>query len=372
VRKKVIVSVINDLVTDQRVHKGCQTLDDLGFDVLLVGRVMRKSPKMDGRQYSHRRMKLLFEKGPLFYAEYNIRLFLFLLFRRSNLLVSNDLDTLLPNYLVSKLKGLPLVYDSHEYFTEVPELVERKIVQIVWKLIERSIFPKLKHVITVNDSIADLFDKDYGVRPVVVRNIPRKANKENISSREDLGLPIDKNIIILQGSGINVDRGAEELVEAMQFVKNALLLVVGGGDVIEDLKEMTLSLGISKEVLFKPRMPYEEMILYTQVADLGITFDKSTNINYKFSLPNKLFDYIRAGVPVLSSDLPEINKIITKYDVGDFILNHDPKSISDKLNNVLADKGLMAKWKKNCSFAAQELTWENEEKTLIEIYSNYV
>lgn len=371
-KRKVIVSVINDLVTDQRVHKVCQTLINIGFDVVLVGRKMKSSPAMNERPYKYRRMKLVFEKGPLFYAEFNIRLFIFLLFKSSNLLVSNDLDTLLPNYLISKIKKLPLVYDSHEYFTEVPELVDRKIVQSIWKFIERSIFPKLKHVITVNDSIADLFEKDYGLRPLVVRNIPRKANNDLISTREKLGLPNDKNIIILQGSGINVDRGAEELVESMKFVENTLLLIIGGGDVIEYLKKLTISLGISDKILFKSRMPYEEMIQYTRVSDLGITFDKSTNINYKYSLPNKLFDYIHAGVPVLSSDLPETKKIIIKYNVGDYILDHDPESISDKLNNVLADKELMAKWKKNCSFAAQELTWENEEKTLKEIYSNYV
>ncbi len=371
-RKRVIVSVINDLVTDQRVNKVCQTIGKFDCDILLVGRRLRDSPEMDKRNYKVIRMKLFFEKGAFFYAEYNIRLFLLLLFKRCSLLVSNDLDTLLPNYIVSKVKRIPLVYDSHEYFTEVPELVNRKRVQSVWKYIERNIFPKLTDVITVNDSIAELFENDYGLKPVVVRNIPRKQQHVNKVSRNDLGLPNDKPILILQGSGINVDRGSEELIEAMPYIENAILLIIGGGDVIDKLKGMVNNLGINNRVIFEPRLPYLKMMEYTSVSDLGITFDKSNNLNYKFSLPNKLFDYIQAGTPVLSSSLPEIEKVIVKYKVGDFIIDHNPKNIANKINHILNNQSIMDEWKKNCRFAAQELTWENEEKILIKIYSKYV
>lgn len=371
-KKRVIVSVINDLVTDQRVRKVCQTISSMNCDVLLVGRQLESSPVMDEREYEVHRMKLLFEKGPLFYMEYNLRLFFFLLFRKANMLISNDLDTLLPNFLISKFKGTPLVYDSHEYFTEVPELVSRQHIQRIWKTIEQYIFPRLTDVITVNDSIAGLFENDYGVRPEVVRNIPRSISDIIKVSRKSLGLPDDKPILILQGSGINVDRGAEELVQAMPSIDNAILLFVGGGDVLVKLKQLVTDLGINERVIFKPRLPYEEMMKYTSVSDLGLTLDKSNNLNYKFSLPNKLFDYIQAGVPVLSSPLPEIEKIITTYNIGDFIVNHNPKHIADKINHILNNQDLMAVWKKNCSFAARELTWENEEIILKKIYSKYV
>ena len=174
--KRAIVSVINDLVTDQRVNKSCLALQKAGYEVLLVGRKQRKSPPMDERPYATHRMKLLFEKGPLFYAEYNIRLFFFLLFHRAYLLLSNDLDTILPNYCISRLKGRKMIFDSHEYFTETPELVHRPKVQRVWKRIEGYVVPNLDEMITVCDSIADLFRKKYGVNCHVIRNIPpRKA-----------------------------------------------------------------------------------------------------------------------------------------------------------------------------------------------------
>ncbi len=369
--KKVIVSVINDLVTDQRVGKVCKSLTRMGFNVMLVGRVQRKSPEMDKRNYMTHRMRLIFEKGPLFYAEYNIRLFFLLFFRRANLLVSNDLDTLLPNFIVHKLKGIPLVYDSHEYFTEVPELVNRPGVQKVWKMIERSIFPKLTDVITVNDSIADLFEKVYGKRPEVVRNIPFRQEIKSEKTRQDLGLPSGQFMLIMQGSGINVDRGAEELVESMKFVDNAFLLIAGGGDVISTLKEMVARDNMGDRVIFKDRMPYHVLIQYTAVADLGLTLDKPNNLNYKFSLPNKLFDYIQMGVPVLSSPLPEIMKIIDAYDVGDYVKSHDPQALAEKINYIISNQELRLKWKKNCNFAASRLTWENEELVLKRIYSKY-
>jgi glycosyltransferase involved in cell wall biosynthesis len=370
--KKVVVSVINDLVTDQRVKKSCQTLTSLGFEVLLVGRKLKTSLPMDKRPYKTHRMRLLFEKGPFFYACYNFRLFFLLLFQKVDLLVSNDLDTLMPNYLVSKIKGIPIVYDSHEYFTEVPELVGRKRTQNIWRKIEGWIVPNLKTMITVNDSIAWLFEDKYGIKPKVVRNISLKFNKTTKQSRKSLGLPDDKYILILQGSGINIDRGGEEMVEAMQYIDQAILLIVGGGDVIGILKKKVAELGLTGKVVFKPKQAYEQLVQFTRIADLGLTLDKDTNINYRYSLPNKLFDYIQAGIPVLASPLPEIMKIISTYDIGDFIPGHDPKAIAQKVNEILANQELMLKWKKNVTFAASQLSWENEEQQLIKIYDQYV
>jgi hypothetical protein len=190
-KKKVIISVINDLVTDQRVDKTACVLMDLGFEVLMVGRHKTDSPRMPERKYETFRMRLLWEKGPVFYAEYNIRLFFLLLSRPANLLVSNDLDTLLPNFLVHKLKRIPIVFDSHEYFTQTPELVDRPKVQRVWKWIEKTIVPRLKYCITVNSSIANLFKDEYHKHFKVVRNIPRKYKDLKIPDRASLGLPLD-------------------------------------------------------------------------------------------------------------------------------------------------------------------------------------
>lgn len=372
--KKVIISVINDLSTDQRVHKVCTTLQGMGYDVLLVGRRQRKSQDLAPRNYATKRMFLLFEKGPLFYAEYQLRLFMFLILRNPAVLVSNDLDTLLPNFLVSKLTGAKLVYDTHELFCEVPELQNSPAKRNTWKRLERWLFPKLKYVFTVNNSIAEIYSREYKVNIRVVRNIPLFAAQQKVKelSRKELGIPENKKIVILQGAGINIHRGGEEAVEAMQFVENAVLLIVGSGDVMDVLKEMVLKYKLTDKIIFTGKVPFEKLVQYTRQADLGLTLDKDTNINYRYSLPNKLFDYIHAGVPVLASDLVEITKIIREYEIGDTIESHDPKHIASKINRILGDEGLLGKWKKNCKIAASKLSWEEEEKQLREVYNEFL
>jgi glycosyltransferase involved in cell wall biosynthesis len=367
---KAIVSVINDLVTDQRVNKTCNVLRELGFDVLLVGRVKRDSLPLPKRNYRMHRMKLLFEKGPLFYAEFNIRLFIFLLFHRACLFFSNDLDTLLPNYLISKLKSFPLVYDSHEYFTETPELVNRKFVQNIWKNIEQWIFPKLNDVITVSQSIADLFHEKYRNKVAVVRNIPPLPSTI-ISDNPEHEIPGDLPVVLLQGSGINVQRGAEELVQAMQYVKNARLLIVGGGDVINTLKQMAGELNLGSKIVFIQKVPLEELRYYTSRASLGVSLEKDTNINYRFMLPNKLFEYIHAGVPVLVSPMVEMKKIVDKYQVGETISSHDPEDIARHISKMINDQKRLNFYRENCKNAAAELNWENEKQVLIKILKKY-
>jgi glycosyltransferase involved in cell wall biosynthesis len=370
--KRAIVSVTNDLVTDRRVDKTCNTLADLGFDVLLVGRKLPVSLPLTDRRYKMHRMKLLFKKGPLFYAEYNIRLFFFLFFKKSGLLFANDLDTLLPNFFVSLLKNIPIVYDSHEYFTETPELVNRPFVQATWRRIEQLVFPHLKDVITVNDSIAALFKEKYGNDVRVVRNIPPSPDVKHIKTREELGLPQGIPIVILQGAGINIQRGAEELVEAMQFINNVHLLILGGGDVTDELKAMRQRLNLESKITFYPKMPFDELFHFTANADLGLTLDKDTNINYRYSLPNKLFDYIHAGVPVLASPLVEIKKIVDRYQVGETIESHKPELLAQSIRNMLTDKKKLVHYRANCKAAAAVLNWETEKETLIDILKKRV
>ena len=367
--KKAIVSVTNDLSTDQRVHKVCLFLVNNGYEVILVGRLQRKSSPMDERPYKTRRLRIGVEKGILFYALYSIRLFFYLMFNKAALLVSNDLDTLLPNYLISLIKGIPIVYDSHEYYCGVPELINRPLVRGVWHTIEKAIFPKLKHVYTVNDSIAKLYRDEYNVEIGVVRNVPIYTPNKVAVNRKELNLPENIPLIIYQGAGINIDRGAEEVLLAMEFVNNAVLLIIGTGDVIEHLKNIARRPELNNKIIFISKMPFDVLKQYTMQASIGLTLDKDTSPNYRYSLPNKLFDYIHANVPVLASPLIEVKRIVEHYNIGKLIENHDPKHIAKKINSMLTNKEAMIRYKENTILAAKDLNWQKEEQELMKIYS---
>lgn len=366
-KKKIIVSVINDLVTDQRVARTCNVLFELNYKVLLIGRQQKASKALDKRDYDCMRMKLFFEKGPFFYAFYNIRLFFILLFTKADILFANDLDTLLPNYLVSKIKKIPLIYDSHEIFCEVPELQNNSQKKIIWQTIEKWIVPNLKFCITVNSSIATYFENKYKVPFIYVRNIPNYTPVNQLKTRTELKLPVGKKIVILQGAGINIQRGAEELVEAFKYLDdNYILLIIGSGDVIHQLKNNANIFNLQHKIIFIDKIPASDLRHYTSNSNLGVTIDKDTNLNYHYSLPNKVFDYMHAGIPILATKLPEIEKLIIKYNIGTFISNHHPQHIAQQIELFLnSDEYLECK--SNTVIAAIENNWKTEKQKLIKL-----
>lgn len=368
--KHIYVSVINDLVTDQRVHKICETIcsNFPKYQLTLIGRLKKDSKPVNQRTYKVHRMSLRFEKGFKFYAEYNLRLFLYLLVRRRGIYFSNDLDTLAPNYLVSRLKGASLIYDSHEYFTEVPELIGRERVRAIWLRIEKFIVPKLKTMFTVNDTLAEVYSDLYHIPVHAVRNLPKKEgygySSTIVNVREKYGIGASDKLIIYQGA-LNKDRGLEELIQACTFLPaNYHLLLVGTGDVHHSLLEKSLELGLH-QVHFTGQIPFNELAAYTEAADLGVSLEKSTNLNYRFALPNKVFDYIAAGIPILVSPLTELSAILEKHDVGKLLPSHEPKDIAHTIEEMFAEEKKVVQWKENTIAAHEEYNWENEEKKLV-------
>jgi glycosyltransferase involved in cell wall biosynthesis len=362
-RKRIIISVTNDLFSDQRVERTCSTFHESGYDVLLAGRRLKGSPPLQKRPYAIKRFKLLFNRGFLFYAEYNIRLFFFLLFKKTDILFSNDLDTLAANYLTSKLKNKVLIYDSHEYFTEMPELTNT-FAKRFWLFLEARLLPKIKYNITVCDSIAKIYQEKYNTVFLTIRNTPRKFVPSKEKNKKDLGLPEDKSILILQGGGINKERGVEELIEAINYLPDVFLIILGGGDQMQALQNLAKEKIKSQQIRFIPRLSYREMMSHTTLADLGLALEKANSLNMKYSLPNKVFEYIQAGIPVLSTSLPEKKRLIEKYQVGELIDNLNPQALSTQIKEMLSNNEKRKLWKKNIANAARILVWEEESKKL--------
>jgi glycosyltransferase involved in cell wall biosynthesis len=360
--KKVIVSVISDLVTDQRVQKECNTLYKMGYEVLLIGRKSKRNFGLKNLPYKFIRLQNLFQKGPMMYLVFNVQLFFYLLLKKADILWANDLDTLLPNFLISRIKKSKLIYDSHEYFTES---VYKKSSKHFWEMLERKLFPRLKNVITVNNSIKNIYENKYNVPVTVIRNVPYQY-KRNSTGNVSI-LPANTKNLIIQGMGLNENRGSEEAISMMQHLPDDFhLYFIGSGTILDKLKKMVVDLKLQSKIRFIDPLPYEQMMEYTRQGFLGLIFEKIDVSNeHLFSLSNKFFDYIHAGIPVLSTKAVEIKSIIAKYNIGTFVDNLNSQEMAKKVIEISEDKEKYDLWKRNTVTAAKDLNWESEEKILI-------
>ena len=363
--KKIIISVTNDIITDQRVFRIANSLSNKGFEIFIVGRKKRNSLPIEDFPFRFIRFRLIFERGPFFYACFNLRLFLHLLIHKTDILLSNDLDTLLPNYIISRLKGIPLVYDSHEYFTEVPELVNRRGIKKIWLLIENYILPKLNYACTVSQSISDVYFEKYNIEMQVIRNLPASLEP----TKKEIIIPgLNGGKMILYQGALNPGRGIETAIEAMRYIPNAKLVIVGEGPERNKLEKQSSKLKLTDKVLFVGRFLPSDLRSITSQADIGISLEENIGLSYKYALPNKIFDYIHANVPVLVSPLFEMKKIVEEYRIGEVLEEYGPEYLAEKIKDMFADKEKIKEWKKNLLIASRELCWENEEQILFKLF----
>jgi len=316
---------------------------------------------LPGRSYEIKRMRLLFKKGKLFYLEYNIRLFLLLLFSRVDILNANDLDTLLANALVSGLRRKALVYDSHEIYTEVPELIQRRATRAVWLALEKVLFPRLRNVYTVNGSLARIYQEKYQVAVKVVRNLPFARSFPTTAS--------PRNIILYQGA-VNLGRGIDLMIKSMQYMPQAELWIVGKGDVLGEMQKLVADLSLGERVKFWGFVAMEHLAEITRQARIGLSLEEDRGANYRYASPNKVYDYIQSGLPVLVSDLPEMRALVEQYQVGAILpfVQRNPMTLANLLLEMLQDQQAFDEWRQNCQIAAKELNWETEKEKLLAIY----
>lgn len=355
--KTVYISVTSDLVTDQRVLKIARSLQANHYQVKLIGRRLTSGGEEVLKEFDCKRFRLLFNSGFLFYASFNLRLFFYLLFSKQGIFYANDLDTLPANFLASKIRSAFLVYDSHEYFTEVPELINRPGVQAFWKRIEGFILPRLKNCMTVSSAIAEVYLEKYGVHFQLLRNFPKQKQFPESVQKE--------NFVLYQGA-LNVGRGLEELIQAMPMV-NAKLWIAGSGDIEEELKRKVSNHQLENKVFFLGRLKAEELKVYTQKAKIGLSVEKPIGLNYTYALPNKVFDYIHAGTPVLYAPLVEIKTTLSGFQIGEELVSYHAEKMAKQLNAMLKSDRY-SHWQKECERAAQIFNWQKEERVLLSIF----
>ena len=298
---------------------------------------------------------------PIHYFEFNYKLYHELCRKVTSdtILFANDIDALYPNYLVSKKYNVPLVFDSHEIFTEMPA-IQGKLSQKLWRFIEGNLVPKMKYMMTESESYADWFTEKYGVKPVVVRNIPRRI--DYISS-----IPENNPKVILYQGAINPFRGLEEMILAMHEIPTAVLKIAGDGPKKKEYEALVKRENLNDKVLFLGKLEPNKLREVTVSADLGISFEQNGGVSYLYSLPNKVSDYIQARVPIVMINFPEMLRVKNSFNVGEIITDHQPSTMAKGIN--LALENGRNYYRAELDKAAVELCWENEESKILSLLS---
>lgn len=357
--KRIIFTVTTDLTYDQRMDRICSTLANEGFDILLVGREKKSSIPLKDKPYDQVRLRCRFEKGKFFYLEYSIRLFLFLLKQKTDILCTIDLDTILTCFAVAKIKNTPLVYDAHEYFTEVIEVAKRPFIKKVWLAIESYTVPKIKYAYTVSEGLRQLFEQKYKTRFELVRNVSLLESFEP--------LPKEDKYIIYAGA-VNEGRGIEEFIEAMPYI-NCKLLICGEGDIYEEMVEKVKKLNLTDKVTFLGYVEPDKLKILTRKAYIGFLLLENESLSYYYSLANKFFDYMHAGIPQITINFPEYQIINSEYKVAELI-ELDVQQIIQTTNRLLNDQEYYNLLASNALKARNFYNWQNEALKLTTFYKN--
>ena len=358
-KKRLIFTVTNDLNYDQRMIRICRSLVAAGYDVILIGRKMKNSPPLIKQPFGQIRLNCFFEKGLAFYTEYNLRLFFRLLFIKADCFCAIDLDTIIPIFLSSILKRTKRVYDAHELFCEMKEVVTRPSRYRFWKWVERSFVPRFKYGYTVCSPITGEFKKLYQRDYVVIRNLPYY----NLPAT----MPDPQNLFFLYQGAVNEGRSFETLIPAMKDV-NAKLIIYGDGNLMEQTKQLIRENKVEENVMLQGKVHPEELRVITPTAYAGITLFENNGMSNYYSLANRFFDYIMAGVPQLCVDYPSYREIQSHYEVALLISDTKTETIANALNLLLSDRVLYERLRENCLKAREELHWQKEEKVLMAYY----
>ena len=361
--RHIICTVTNDLNFDQRMCRICGTLAQAGYNVTLVGRERRNSKPIENQSFKQVRLRCRFDHGKLFYLEYNLRLFWWLRGQKVDIINAVDLDTLVAGYVAARFRGIACVYDAHEYFTETPEVVGRKLVKSIWEAVARLIIPRLEYCYTVGDGLAALFSERYGVRFGVVRNVPILAPTEASNYTDLPKLPM----LFYQGA-LNEGRGIEAAIEAMQYIEDAVLWLAGEGDLSASLREQVTRLGLGQRVRFLGMIAPDELRRLTPHAFVGLNLLENRGLSYYFSLANKAFDYIHAQVPCIQMAFPEYISLNEHHPTSLLLDNLEVSSIVNAIRTLLDDKHLYTTLQQNCNIIQPQVSWQHDGEILLQIY----
>ncbi len=383
--KHALVIVLNSFTHDSRVLRQISTLKKRSQSVHVYALHENNLPVMENRtDYLLRRFRLATRPWPrnklvqsLKYIECLLRMSWQGVWLKPDVVHAHDLEALPIGYVVAKLTKAKLVYDSHELWshqaasTHFPAFLFKMAMRLETFLARRS-----DTVITVTDSISRHLSKEMRIPPpTVIRNVPSApleiSDDTESPLHESLGINRGVSIVLYLGM-IGRGRGLEILIDAMQWVHAEAIAVVMGGPwgtpYLHQLRTQASALRLDERVRFAQAVPPNEVCRYARGATIGIAPIEDYCLSYRYSLANKVFEYLHAGLPVAATDLPEMANLIHLYDVGELFPDSNSKAVATTLNRMLSSPPTLARYRANAIAAAKELNWSNEEQKLLSVY----
>jgi len=296
---------------------------------------------------------------------------------KPQIISGHDLTGLLIGWLsnIGRKDKAKLIYDSHEF--ELGRYAERNKLQVFCiKHLERFLMKRCAFSIMVNDSIADEVQRIHRLaqRPIVVRSTPEKweINQETIQevrAELDSHFP-SKGFLLMRHGNVGTGCGIEKLLEVVKRVSGVNAVILGNGTAayISSLKKLTEEYGIVDRVLFHPAVPITELWKYAGAADVGLSIPSAVSMSYYYALPNKLFENIQSGTPVIVSNFPELKKVVNQYGIGLLCNPESTEEICACVEKMRTDKAFYEQCKKNTLIAKEDLCWENEKEILKSAY----
>ncbi|MGE5224451.1 MAG: glycosyltransferase family 4 protein [Omnitrophica WOR_2 bacterium] len=370
--------VLNNYAPDVRVHKEAKTMASAGYEVTVFALWQEGLPDteiMEGYQLKRIHLKTRKWRNRLIAPLVKYLEFFFHVQSESkkhpaDIYHANEAITLPAAWLAASRNRAKLVYDSHELETDREFMASQlsRFYGLVWSLPERALIRQADAVITVSEGIAGEIARRYDIqKPLVVMNCPEKVHLFRTNRlREELGIPENMKIALYQG-GIAPERGIEQFFDAVQRIPGLAGVAMGDGPLLSELRSRLHS-GEWERVYLPGRVQAKELPSYTASADLGIVLNQGKSLSYQYSLPNKLFENLQAGNPVIGSNLPEIARIIREYQVGEVVDQTDPESIAAGLRRLLEDPAYYEQTRRNALRASETLNWEREGARLVELY----
>jgi glycosyltransferase involved in cell wall biosynthesis len=332
------------------------------YEVELIGRNIDQSILSD-QSFQQTRLNCWFRKGKMFYLEYNLRIFLYLVFSKSNVIGAIDTDTLLGCYLAAKIRKVKLVLDAHEYYSEVIELADRPISKKIWKWLEKTLIPKVDAAYTVSAGLQQLMTKEFGKPFELVRNM------SNLTQSIDRK-PVEHFQYMVYAGAVNEGRGIKQMLEAMSSIEIPLY-ILGDGDLFEQMKNYSHILGLEHKVFFVGNVTPTILNSYIKHAYIGFLLLENKGISYFYSLANKYFDYIHGETPQITINFPEYQILMKDYQVG-LLVDLEVNQILKAVNKLLTDTDFYHLCVEQCRLAKYEYNWQSEELKLLRIYQQII